>query len=105
MVGMLLLVICLKSSVWSCPLYGRYASLGSKDSSITVKAKNILEKVRVHGNSRSPPPCELGHLGTETLVANVVSGMGWTAVCAGVVQCNVRNSRSPPPCELGHPGN
>ena len=63
MVGMLLLLICLKSSVWSSPLYGRYASLGSKNSSITVKAKKILEKVRVHGNSRSPPPCELGHPG------------------------------------------
>ena len=29
-------------------------------------------------------------LGTEALVANVVSSMGRTAACAGVVQCNVR---------------
>jgi len=68
MVGMLLLVIVLNR-------------VGSKDSSITVK---VTETPGPHH------PVNSVTLGTETLVANVVSGMGWTAACAGVVQCNVR---------------
>ena len=90
MVGMLLLVICLKSSVWSSPLYGRYASLGSKDSSITVKAKKFWRRCACTETPGPLHPVNSVTLGTETLVANVVSGMGRTAACPGVVQCNVR---------------
>ena len=79
MVGMLLLVIVLNR-------------VGSKDSSITVKAKKIWGRCAC---TETPGPLHpvnsvIVTLGTEALVANVESGMGRTAACADVVQCNVR---------------